>query len=83
MTGNLEQRPVALSRTQFEYAQEHGESYWLYIVEHADTADARILRIQNPAGKARTFTFDRGWISIAITNEIVSSPGINSHFLAS
>ena len=25
----------------------------------------RIVRIQDPAGTARTFTFDRGWISIA------------------
>jgi hypothetical protein len=35
MTGSLEDRPVGLSRTQFEYAQKHGEEYWLYVVEHA------------------------------------------------
>jgi hypothetical protein len=71
MTGSLEDRPVGLSRTQFNYAQEHGESYWLYVVEHAGTSEARILRIQDPAGKARTFTFDRGWISVAVADDPV------------
>jgi hypothetical protein len=43
-----------------------GKQYWLYIVEHAgDPAPARIVKIENPAGKAGTFTFDKGWISIA------------------
>lgn len=66
MTGSMEDRPVGLSRAQFTHAQEHGESYWLYVVEHAGTSNARILRIQDPAGKASTFTFDRGWVSVAI-----------------
>lgn len=26
---------------------------------------ARVARIQDPAGKARTFTFDHGWIHIS------------------
>ena len=66
MTGDLRARPVGLSRTQFEHARDHGERYWLYVVEHADCAEkARIVRIQDPAGKARTFTFDHGWISVA------------------
>jgi hypothetical protein len=65
MTGSLEDRPVGLSRTQFDCAREHGEAYWLYVVEHAGTGSARIIRIQDPAGKARTFTFDRGWLSVA------------------
>lgn len=73
MTGSMEERPVGLSRAQFKHAQEHGESYWLYVVEHADTSDARILRIQDPAGKARTFTFDHGWISIAVADDDVLS----------
>lgn len=66
MTGSLDDHPVGLSSTQFEFARDHGESYWLYIVEHAGTDSARIVRIQDPAGKARTFTFDRGWIEVAI-----------------
>lgn len=65
MTGSLEDRPVGLSRTQFDYARERGAAFWLYVVEHATDADVRILRIQNPVAHARTFTFDRGWIEIA------------------
>lgn len=65
MKGSLHDRPVGLSRTQFEWAQEYGETYWLYIVEHAGSDTARLIRIQDPAGKARTFTFDHGWLDIA------------------
>ena len=68
MTGRLADRPVGLSHTQFEYAREHGEAYWLYVVECAGTDEARLVRIQNPAGKARTFTFDHGWLDIAVTD---------------
>lgn len=66
MTGGLHDRPVGLSRTQFESAHRHGEAYWLYVVEHAaDATTTRIVRIQDPAGKARTFTFDHGWVDVA------------------
>ncbi len=66
MTGDLSNRPVGLSRAQFEEAQRRGDRYWLYIVEHANTPErTRVVRIQNPAGKAQTFTFDHGWISVA------------------
>jgi len=69
MTGSLEDRPVGLSHTQFDCAREKNDAYWLYVVEHAtDPAQSRVLRIQNPVGHARTFTFDRGWSQIAHTN---------------
>jgi hypothetical protein len=38
-------------------------------VEHAATETARIVRIQDPAGKARAFTFDHGWIAIAAVDD--------------
>ena len=65
MTGSLTDRPVGLSRTQFDCAREQGDAYWLYVVEWAGTDSARIVRIQDPAGNARTFTFDHGWLGIA------------------
>ncbi|MGE5159000.1 MAG: protein NO VEIN domain-containing protein, partial [Gemmatimonas sp.] len=66
MKGSLEDRPVGLSSVQFEFARQHGDQYWLYIVEHAgDAARSRIVKIKDPAGRAGTFTFDKGWISIA------------------
>ena len=66
MKGDLRDRPVTLSRTQFEYAREQRESYWLYVVERAGSEDARIVRIQDPVGKAKTFTFDKGWLDVAV-----------------
>ncbi len=57
-----------MSHTQFECAQEHGEDFWLYVVEHAADTESRIIRIQDPAGKSRTFTFDQGWLTVAKTN---------------
>ena len=65
MKGDLQGRPVGLSRKQFEYAQARGKDYWLYVVEHAGQGNARIVRIQDPAGKAKTFTFDKGWLDVA------------------
>ena len=66
MTGTLKDRPVGLSRTQFESSQEHGMAFWLYVVERAGIPDqARVVRIQDPAGNAGTFTFDHGWIAVA------------------
>ena len=65
MMRTLKDRPVGMSRTQFEWAQERGEAYWLYIVEKAGTSDATMVRIQDPAGKAMTFTFDYGWRAVA------------------
>lgn len=69
MSGSLKDRPVGLSHTQFKYAYDHGENYWLYVVEHAGNKRSRIVKIQDPAGKARTFTFDHGWINVAITDD--------------
>lgn len=68
MTGSLDNRPVGLSRTQFDNAHAKGDAFWLYVVEHAtDPEKARVLRIQNPIAHARTFTFDKGWSQIART----------------
>ena len=65
MTSTLDGHPVGMSRTQFDHAREHGESFWLYVVEHAGSSgDMRIVRIQDPAGKAQTFTYDSGWRAI-------------------
>lgn len=65
MTGSLTDRPVGLSHTQFKCAQTHGDAYWLYVVEHAGDEHPCLVRISDPAGKARTFTFDHGWLEVA------------------
>lgn len=75
MKRDLKSRPVGMSHAQFESAREHGAGFWLYVVEFADNPNLRrIVRIQNPAGKARTFTFDRGWIEIASTSPPLTPP---------
>lgn len=66
MKGTLDDHPVGMTNTQFKFAQKHQDAYWLYVVENAgDAEQSRVLRIRNPAGKAQTFTFDRGWASAA------------------
>ena len=66
MTSSLQSRPVSLSHTQFHFALSKRDKYWLYIVEYAeDEKRAKILKIQNPAGQAMYFTFDRGWQAVA------------------
>ena len=66
MKGTLRDRPVGLSRTQFECAQKYGKVFWLYVVESAGVPEqTRVVRIQDPAGNAGTYTFDHGWIAVA------------------
>lgn len=51
---------------QFEFAWEKAKNPWLHIVESAGSAQANIVRIRDPAGQARTFTFDHGWRAVAV-----------------
>ncbi|MTH96036.1 DUF3883 domain-containing protein, partial [Roseibium sp. RKSG952] len=77
MTGSLKDRPVGLSRAQFDLALEKREAFWLYVVERAsETEISRVVKIQDPAGRARTFTYDSGWLSIA---ETVTCPDFQGH----
>ncbi|MFG0678638.1 sacsin N-terminal ATP-binding-like domain-containing protein [Delftia sp. WSY_7] len=70
MTGTIKDRPVGMSHVQFDFAREKGQAYWLYVVENAtDPSRTRVLKIQNPAGHARTFTFDHGWRDIALIKD--------------
>ncbi len=55
-------RGVMLSARQFREAKDHGEQFWLYIVENAEDDDLhRIHRIQDPANRIDFFGFDNGW----------------------
>lgn len=75
MKGCLEDRPVGLSSAQFEFARQHGDQYWLYVVEHADDNHPRIVKIKDPVGRSGTFTFDKGWLSVADIDTIKSEHG--------
>ncbi|NNM76496.1 DUF3883 domain-containing protein [Sphingomonas sp. ID1715] len=70
MKGDLNDRPVGLSQPQMEHARRYGDQYWLYVVEYAaDDSRARIVKIRNPFGRTGTFTFDRGWATVAIIQD--------------
>lgn len=56
---------VSLTHTEFKKAQECGDAYWLYIVEEAQSANPKLLKIQNPAGKAERFTYGQRWRGVA------------------
>lgn len=67
--GEWNQTGVGLSRIQFSNAQDHGDRYWLYVVEFAmDSNHVRVHPIQNPAMKITSFMFDGNWRD-ATTNE--------------
>ena len=74
MKGTLEDRPVGLSSTQFECAQEHGPAFWLYVVERAGSLAPRLVRIQDPAGKAESFMLDHGWKAVAQVTDLPAPP---------
>ena len=66
MSGAFDNGSVTMTRTQFEFAQEHQDAYWLYVVENAGNPEHRhIIQIKDPVGKAQTFTFDHGWSKVA------------------
>lgn len=60
------ERGVKLTRTQIMNAEEYGDEYWLYVVEHAlEPTKREIHAIQNPFFKADEFWFDYVWRSLA------------------
>jgi uncharacterized protein (DUF1684 family) len=59
---------VALTPTELEAAQKHGDRFWLCIVEHVQDDKRRALHlVQNPYGLTQQFRFDSGWKSAAIS----------------
>jgi len=66
VSGAWDDMGVGLTRTQFQFAQQHMDTFWLYVVEHAlDDERAGVLRIADPAGRAEEFRFDDGWSAVS------------------
>ncbi|WP_323796857.1 protein NO VEIN domain-containing protein [Nisaea sp.] len=66
LDGEWTERGVKLTRTQIMNAEEYGDEYWLYVVEHAlDPKIRKIHAIQNPFFKAAEFWFDYVWRNVA------------------
>ncbi len=56
---------VGLTKTEFATARDYAERYWLYVVEHAESAEPCIHRIQDPARRVDQYFFDAGWEAAA------------------
>ena len=53
---------IALTPTEYESARRYGETYYLYVVEHAmDNERRRIHVFRNPASKATEYRFRQDW----------------------
>lgn len=66
-------RPVTMSKTQFQFAEVMHEKYSLYVVEWVGvSAKMRLHRVSDPAGAAKYFCFDEGWREIAGYQELAN-----------
>lgn len=66
LDGEWTERGVKLTRTQIMNAEEYGDEFWLYVVEHAlDLKSRKLHAIQNPFFKAAEFWFDHVWRDVA------------------
>lgn len=56
---------VKLTKTQFANAQQYGDGYWLYVVEHALRLEKqKVYAVRNPFEKVEEFWFDHGWKAV-------------------
>lgn len=61
---------IGLSDRQFNCAREHGDIYWLYVVENISSpGNERVYPIQDPARKVNSFFYDDGWKNIAVSED--------------
>ncbi|MBE0669056.1 MAG: DUF3883 domain-containing protein [Anaerolineales bacterium] len=65
MSGQWTDGYAVLSRRQFKKAYTDDVSFWLYVVDRAESDKSHIYRIQNPARRANHFMFDDGWRVVA------------------
>jgi hypothetical protein len=66
ISGEWNNTGVGLSRLQFSNAQDYGDTYWLYVVDHIEKPNnSNIYPICSPAMKVNTFMFDEGWKDVA------------------
>jgi hypothetical protein len=64
--GPWDEMGVGLTPRQLEFAGDHRETFWLYIVEYAtDDMRARIFGIPDVASKIEEYRFDNGWAAVA------------------
>jgi sacsin len=60
-----DKRGVCMSLKQFKKGHEKQDDFWLYVVERAETDEARVITIQNPVGLVGEFYYDDSWRQLA------------------
>ena len=64
--GLWDEMGVGLSPRQLGFAEDHPETFWLYVVEYAtDDTRARLFGIPDVASKIEEYRFDDGWAAVA------------------
>ena len=56
--------PAEVTKTEFATAKKIGEDYWLYVDEKAESEEASIHLVHNPANSVDFYLFDHGWLPI-------------------
>ncbi len=64
VAGAWGQRGVMVTPAQFEFALQHRDKAWLYVIEHA-LSEPKLHCIQDFAHRVWRFGFDEGWRDIA------------------
>lgn len=72
--GDWDVNGVSISPTQLDFAQQHPDTYWLYVVENVfDDELYRVYPILNPASRITEYRFDNGWKSLKDIDSIESA----------
>lgn len=65
LRGVWDRRGVCMSLKQFETGNEKQDNFWLYVVEQAESDEAKVTPIQNPVGLVGEFYYDDSWRQLA------------------
>ena len=58
-------RGVCMSSNQFKEGSRLRSSFWLYVVEEAETDAAKVITIQDPVGWVGEYYYDDSWRQLA------------------
>ena len=57
---------VSLTAREFNEARKRGKRYWLYVVENAESDNSALIKINDPANKAKRFSYgSNSWRRVA------------------
>ncbi|MBD2463940.1 DUF3883 domain-containing protein [Oscillatoria sp. FACHB-1407] len=65
LRGVWDRRGVCMTLKQFETGNVEQDKFWLYVVEQAESDEAKVTPIQNPVGLVGEFYYDDSWRQLA------------------